>query len=73
MHAMGNMRGAKMTPADVLSDFEERAGILEYDAADVYPTRADAESAAWERMREKFGAKLAAQAFALRLKEARDV
>lgn len=60
-----------MTPSDVLEEWEERAAIFEYDAADEFPTRAEAESEAWHLMVDKHGPQLAARAMAQHVREQR--
>ncbi len=59
------------TPEEILEEWEERAGIFQADAGDVYQSRAQAEAAAWLLMREKHGKYLTARAMAQSLKRKR--
>jgi hypothetical protein len=55
-------RPADWTPEEVFADFEERAGIMEYEGG---MSREDAERLAWERIRVNFGVGMMAKAWAI--------
>lgn len=60
------------TPIEVLEEFSEKAAILELDAADAFPTRKEAEDAAWAMVKKKHGPALHARAFAESLRKGGD-
>jgi len=58
LDALGALDALKLQSQDFQDDYEERAAILQFDAPDIYHTRAHAEAAAFNELKNAMERKL---------------